>query len=157
MMFSPNKRRPPRPDRPTGKRLRKFTPENKRQIAAILIMTVLLLVIYYGCIALAGAFPGQLDYLVRGVMLVYMVAFAVLLIAYLLYNRAFVNKNVTVDMLPDEWDDEKKQAFVQANADRAQRSHWMLTLIIPFVVVFMVEAFYLFVWNGWLGNLVGQL
>lgn len=144
-------------DRPAGKKLRKFTPENKRQLAAIAIMTVLLLVIYYGSIALAGAYPRRLPYLVNAVMLIYMVAFAVLLVVYLIYNRAFVNKNVTVDMLPDEWDDEKKQAFVDGNIARAQKSRWMLTLIIPFVVVFMVEALYLFVWNGWLGRLLGQL
>lgn len=156
-MFSSGKRPTDRQDRPTGKKLRKFTPDQKRQMAAILIMTVLLLVIYYGCIMLANAYPQRLSYLVNGVMLVYMIAFAALLVIYLLYNRAFVNKDVTVDMLPDEWDDEKKQAFVDGNAERAKRSRWMLTLIIPFIVVFLVEAFYLFVWNGWLGRLLGQV
>lgn len=154
-MFSPNKT--PRPDRPSGKKIHTFTSENKQQLIAILLLTVVLLVIYYGSIALAEANPGRMPYLVQSVLGVYMIAFAVLLVSYLLYNRAFVNKNVTVDMLPDDWDDEKKQAFVDATAARAQKSRWMLTLIIPFVVVFMAEALYLFVWNGWLGQLVGQL
>ncbi len=155
-MFLPNKRPNDRLDRPSGKRLRKFTPENKRQMLAILIMTVLLLALYYGCIALATA-NRSLSFLVTAVMGLYMVVFAALLVSYLVYNRAFVNKNVTVDMLPDDWSDEKKQAFVEGNRARAQKSRWMLTLIIPFVVVFMVEALYLFVWNGWLGRLFGQI
>ena len=86
-------------------------------------------------------------------MIVYFVAFAALIVSYLLYNRAFVNKDVTVEMLPDEWSEEKKQAFVEGNRIRAEKSRWMVTLIIPFVVVFMCEALYLFVWDGLLSGL----
>ena len=103
-----------------------------------------LLIIYYGCIALGW---------VHAVMLVYFIAFAAIIITYLAYNRGFVNKDVTVDMLPDEWSEEKKQAFVEGNRIRAEKSRWMVAIIIPFVVVFMCEALYLFVWDGYLANL----
>ena len=86
------------------------------------------------------------------VLVAYMVAFAAVLLAYIIYNRGFVNKDVTEDMLPDSWSAEKKQAFVQAEKRRAEKSRWMLVLIIPFAVVFMAEALYLFVWDGWLGS-----
>ena len=55
-------------------------------------------------------------------------------------------------MLPDEWSEEKKQAFVEGNRIRAEKSRWMVMVIIPFLVVFMCEALYLFVWDGYLSN-----
>ena len=74
-------------------------------------------------------------------------------LGYVIYNRAFAYANVTYDMLPSDWSEEKKQEFVKANHDRAEKSRWMVTLIIPFVVVFMCEALYLFVWDAYLVNL----
>ena len=153
-MFSPNRNRSARPERKERKPL---SSEKKRQLIAVAIFTVVLLAIYYGSMSLAQQNPARFGFLVYGVMAIYMAAFAVLLVVYLCYNRAFVNKNVTEEMLPDEWDKEKKQAFVEGNRIRAEKSRWMLTLIIPFIVVFMVEAFYLFVWNGWLGNFFSRL
>ena len=57
-------------------------------------------------------------------------------------------------MLPPEWSEDKKLAFLEDNRNRAEKSRWMMVLIIPFIVVFMVEALYLFVWNGWLSRLL---
>ena len=86
---------------------------------------------------------------------VYCVAFAVILLVYLIYNRAFVNKDVTEDMLPMDWNADKRKAFVEDTRRRAEKSRWMLQLIIPFVVVFMAEALYLFVFDGYLAKLFG--
>lgn len=139
-MFSPSSKRPERM-RPPAKPV---SAQAKKRMIAVVLLTILLLVVYYGCIALGFVIP---------VMVVYMVAFAALLITYIAYNRGFVNKDVTVDMLPADWSEEKKQAFVDGNRIRAEKSRWMLTYIIPFIFVFMVEALYLFVWEGWMSNL----
>ena len=139
-MFLPNRNRPDRESKP-------LTPEAKKQFWTILVMSFALLAIYYG-------FPAIDPELTIPVMIVYMVAFAALLVAYLAYNRCFVNKDVTVDMLPDDWSEEKKAEFVAANRRRAEKSRWMLVLIIPLVIVFMAEALYLFVWEGWLSTLL---
>ena len=144
-MFSPNKKRPEllRKNDSGGKQSKPMTKEVKKRRWATVALTFILLFIYYGCIALGMA---------KAVMIAYFVAFAALIIAYLAYNRAFVNKDVTVEMLPDEWSDEKKQAFVDGNRLRAEKSRWMVMIIIPFVIVFMCEALYLFVWDGYLAN-----
>ena len=89
------------------------------------------------------------------IMTVYCLSFAVILITYLIYNRAFVNKDVTEDMLPMDWSPEKRKAFVEDTRRRAEKSRWVLMLIIPFVVTFMAEALYLFVWDGYLAKLFG--
>lgn len=139
-MLFPKQKRPTSPKKP-------MSPEAKKQFTIILVMSVILLVLYYGIMA---AFPYES--VTTSVMLAYMICFGVILVSYIAYNRGFVNKDVTVDMLPEDWSDEKKQAFVEGNRRRAEKSRWMLAIIIPFVVVFMVEALYLFVWDGWLSD-----
>ena len=145
-MFSPNKKLPELPGRNNreGKRSKPVTAETKKRLWTTVALTFIFLFIYYGCIALGQA---------KAVMIVYFVAFAALIIAYLAYNRAFINKDVTADMLPPEWSEEKKQAFMEDNRIRAEKSRWVVVIIIPFAVVFMCEALYLFVWDGYLSEL----
>lgn len=111
--------------------------EAKRNMIIILCLTVALAVIYYGCMTFEFGIY---------VMWAYMIIFAVLLISFIAYNRAFVNKNVTIDMLPPDWSEEKKAEFIRKNAEREKRSRWMLLLIIPFAFVFIIEVLYLFLW-----------
>lgn len=150
-MFSPNKKRPDlEKNGIPSKGQKSMDRETKRRLWATVALTLILFVIWYGCIAVGEA--RHSDTLVFGVMLAYFLVFAVVLIAYLAYNRGFVNKNVTVEMLPPDWSDEKKQAFIAANKERAEKSRWMLTVIIPFIIVFMCEALYLFVWDSYLSG-----
>ena len=140
-MFFPKSNRPQRPIRER----KPLSDETKKQFWAIIALTFVFLVIYYG----APVFLPELELVV---MVIYMVAFAAVLVGYIAYIRGFVNKDVTEDMLPDTWSQEKKTAFLEGEKRRAEKSRWMLVLIIPFAVVFMAEALYLFVWDGWLGN-----
>ena len=151
-MFNPNKS-PLLPQNDGGRDKnpnKSMTPEVKRRLWTTVILSAVLLTVWYGCMALGEATCN--DAFIYGVMIAYSVAFAALLMTYLAYNRAFVNKDVTVDMLPDEWSAEKKQSFVEENRRRAEKSRWMVTVIIPFVVVFLAEALYLFVWEGLLAD-----
>ncbi len=140
-MFFPKNNRPQHPQREK----KPLSDEAKKQFWSIIVLTVAFLTIYYGA-------PVILPELELVVMVIYMVAFAAVLVGYIAYNRGFVNKDVTEDMLPDTWSQEKKTAFLEGEKRRAEKSRWMLVLIIPFAVVFMAEALYLFVWNGWLGD-----
>ncbi len=147
-MFSPNRKRP---DLSAGEpKSKSMTREVKRRMGATVALAFILLIIWFGCIAIGDARHDPTP--AYAVMIVYFVAFAAVLITYLAYNRGFVNKDVTVDMLPDSWSPEKKQAFVDGNRARAERSRWMVTIIIPFAVVFLFEALYLFVWDGFFAS-----
>ena len=138
-MFTPNPKRTPE---------KTLSPAARRRLVIVLILTTLLLALYYGALALG---------LIREVMIVYFVAFGILLVGYLAYNRGFVNKDVTEDDLPADWPAEKKRAFVEGNHRRAEKSRWMVTLIIPFVLVFMAEALYLFVWDPYIKPFIDKL
>lgn len=146
-MKSKHNNRPAR--RPTESK--PVSPEAKRRLVVVLALSLFLLILYFSVQSMAedGTLPRAAGY---AIMILYMVSFAGLLIGYLLYNRAFVNKDVTVDMLPDDWSDEKKQDFVEGNRRRAEKSRWLLYLLIPFIFVFMAEALYLFLWMDNLEN-----
>ncbi len=149
-MFSPNRNslfsRNSGTDQPVSK-------ETKRRMTVTVALTAVAFVIWFGGIALAEYLQNlTIQYVI---MSVYCLSFAAILISYLLYNRAFVNKDVTEDMLPMDWSPEKRKAFVEDTRRRAEKSRWMLMLIIPFVVTFMAEALYLFVWDGYLAKLFG--
>lgn len=100
------------------------------------ILSVVLLAFYY--------FSLSFDFFPI-VMWGYMAALAALTLAYIIYNRGMSRNGVTVDMLPDEWSEEKKNDFVEDGKRRLHRSKWMLMLIIAFVITFAVEAVTLFV------------
>ena len=142
-MFSPNRKRPSFNRNGESKESKPLPKHFKMRLLVTVVLTFILLFLYYGCVAIGMA---------QAVMIAYFVVFAALIITYLAYNRGFVNKDVTVDMLPADWDEEKKQAFLEANRRRAERSRWMVMVIIPFVIVFMCEALYLFVWDAYLAN-----
>ena len=78
------------------------------------------------------------------VMFGYMIALAVLAFAYVIYNRAMSRKGITEDMLPVEWDIEKKREFIEDGKRRLDRSRWMLVCIIALIVTFVAEAVTLF-------------
>lgn len=109
------------------------------RIPAVVASSLCLLFIYYTCIGFGWAQP---------VMIIYMVIPAGLLIAYLIYNRGFVYKDVTADMLPAEWSEEKKTEILESSRTRAERSKWLLAVLIPFVLVLLADALYLYVWCG---------
>lgn len=149
-MFLPNRNRfDSRKDR-ENKPSAPLDRETKRRLWATVALSLLLLAGWYGCMAVGEATHNE--NLFFGVMIAYFLVFAVTFVAYLAYNRGFVNKNVTAEMLPADWSEEKKQSFLAAEKARAKKSRWMLTVIIPFIVVFMCEALYLFVWDSFLAD-----
>jgi hypothetical protein len=75
----------------------------------------------------------------------YMAALTVLVLVYIIYNRGFSRKGVTVDMLPDEWSEEQRLEFVESGKIRLERSKWLLVFIISLLFTFIVEAILLFV------------
>lgn len=75
----------------------------------------------------------------------YMVVFTLFLLAYVIYNRGFSRRNVTVEMLPDEWSEEKKEAFLADGRERMRKSKWMLLPIVAFGFTFAYDMIELFV------------
>ena len=83
---------------------------------------------YYCSMEISSRNP-KLYYFFPAVMFSYMAILTVLMLVYIIYNRGFSRKGVTVEMLPDEWSDEQKQSFIEDGELRIRRSKWMLVLM----------------------------
>lgn len=132
--------------RPTPSQKKELSPKTRQLAISLAINSIILLFVYYGAMGL------NVPVLSIIVTWGYMLVFGGFLVAYIAYNRAFTRKEMTLEMLPDDWSMEKKQEYLNDGKRRMEKSRWMLSVIIPFLVVFMAEALYLFVWTGWLEN-----
>ena len=108
--------------------------ENKKTALHLLVNTIVLAVLYY--LITYWGFPY--------IFFVYLAAGAILGIVYVVYNKGFVAKNATLDTLPDTMSVAEKQAFIEDGKRRFRASRWMLTLLLPIVLTFLIDMIYLF-------------
>ncbi len=87
-------------------------------------------------------------------LIVFTVVAAGFSFSYVIYNRGFSRRGVTAEMLPDEWSYEKKCEFIEDGKRRMEKSKWMLTVILPIIVVYAFELFNLFL-LPMIENLIG--
>ena len=74
-----------------------------------------------------------------------MVIFTLFLLTYVIYNRGFSRRNLTPEMLPDEWSAEEKEAFLESGRERMRKSKWMLVPICAFGFTFAYDMIELYV------------
>ena len=106
-------------------------------LAYLLINSVILIAIYF---ILTETFR------LLFVPYVYLGAGVALGLGYIIYNRGFVGKDATPDMLPDDMPLEKKEAFLEDCRRRLHKSRWVLTLILPILLAIGADLIYLFLW-----------
>lgn len=126
-----------------GKKTKKLNKQKLKYLLVTVALSTLLCVFYYSVMEISARNPG-LYYFFPVVMFIYMAALTVLSVVYVAYNRGFSRKGVTVDMLPADWSEEKKQAFVDSGRQRLERSKWLLVCIIALLFTFIAEAVVLF-------------
>ena len=73
------------------------------------------------------------------VLILYTAASSACIVAYLIYNRGFSRKNVTRDMLPDSWDEQKKTEFIEDGKRRIKKSKPLLIVILAFMFTYVME------------------
>lgn len=77
------------------------------------------------------------------IMWIYLILASCLFITIFILNRGMSSTQITADMLPDEWDDDKKAAYLDADKRRRIAKHLMIPLI-PLIFVFIYEIFELY-------------
>jgi len=124
-------------DKATAARERKKAAfsKNKKYLFPLLVNTVL----FYGVYAILSSTPAC-----EIVLWVYFALTLGFSIAYIVYNRGFSRKNLTLDMLPDTMSDAEKQAFIDDGNERLDKSKWMITIIFPLIMTFMIDIVVLF-------------
>ncbi len=119
---------------------RDISPETRKNISLLLVNTVVLTFIYFGSMAIDQPVLSLI------VTVGFWGGAAGFLIAYIIYNRAFTRRGVTVDMLPDSWSEEKKLEFVNNGQKRFEKSKWMICVIAPLMLPILLDAISLFTW-----------
>lgn len=111
-------------------------PEAKKTLLFLLANTLILLVLYFWI-------PAQFHF--AYMPHIYLLAGAVLALYYVIYNRGFTGRNVTPEMLPPTMSPVEKQKFIDESRERMQKSKWVLTVLIPLLIVFFVDMIILFI------------
>jgi len=105
----------------------------------------LALIVVINTIIIFGFYRLMLNfYYFEIVMGVYLALTAIAVFSYVIYNRGFTRRNLTPDMLPEEWSEEQKLAYISDGERRLKKSKWMLTIIFPLVLTFLFDCIELF-------------
>ena len=122
------------------KDFREISSDTKKRAAILIANTALLTFIYFGAMALNEPILSMI------VTFCFFGGFGGFLVAYLIYNRGFTRKDITVEMLPDHWSSEKKAKFIADGKTRQEKSKWVLSWIISLMIPIALDAIYLFTW-----------
>ena len=76
---------------------------------------------------------------------VYFILTAGLCFSYVIYNRGFSRMKLTPDMLPDSMSKEEKEAFIADGQQRIEKSKWMLTIIFPLLMTFILDILNMYI------------
>lgn len=105
---------------------------------------VLLAIVIVSSVIVYGTYRILIDRFYLSVLIAYMAVETIFILAYLIYNRGFSRKGVTREMLPDDWDEEKKDKFIASGEERLKKSRWMLVIILAFLFTFFAEIIELY-------------
>ena len=117
---------------------------SKKAIDSYAVGMLLVLVAVTAVVFAVYRFFLQTPYFVP-VFATYMVLSTVSVFGYVIYNRGFSRKGITVEMLPDSWSEEQKTEFIADGERRRMRSRWMLIPIFAFLFTFAVDMIELWV------------
>ncbi len=108
---------------------------NPKPLIVLAINTTIILGVYLAAMRL---------YYFEYTLAVYTILAAGFSIGYVVYNRGFSRRGITLDMLPDTMTPEEKAEFIADGERRMKKSKWMLTIILPFIFTFAYEFITLF-------------
>jgi uncharacterized membrane protein len=117
--------------------------EKLRYLLMLTVNTILFFFVYRVLISY-GELTGETFYAFLSMVLYLALLFGFGL-AYLIYNRFFYRHGIKREDLSAEWSEAQKDAFLSDAAQRMERSKWMLTIILPLLLTFLIDAFQLFI------------
>ena len=111
--------------------------KNRKYILPLILNTV----VFFG---LYSFLVNKTDYMMP-TLWVYFVLTAGFCFAYIIYNRGFSRMKLTPDMLPASMSAEEKSAYIADGAERLERSKWMLTIIFPLLMTFILDILNMYI------------
>ncbi len=113
-----------------------FSPASKRMV--VLIVNTLFFAVLYFVISKISYY-AQL-----AVCMTYLIGGGALGLWYVIYNRGFVTKGKTPEMLSSDIPYDERVAMIEDGRRRMERSRWALLIIFPILATFLLDMIYLF-------------
>lgn len=136
----------PFPKTPDHKEKKTVSASAKKHLMLLIINTLIFFSVYQ--VLLYCAESAENAYWSFLVMLLYFALLLGFTIAYLIYNRFLSRKGLRPEDLDPTWSEEKKAAFLADGEERLERSKWMMTIILPLILIFLFDAIDLFIIHG---------
>lgn len=92
-----------------------------------------------------GIFRVAIHFEFKYIYPIYLVSLTVFLVLFMFFNRGFSADMPTPEMLPDEWDSEKKTEYISGCQKGKARAKKVMIFIFPLILTFLIDAFCLFV------------
>ena len=105
----------------------------------------LLLILLLNTIVLATVYFAVAQYFAY-IPIVYLALSGVIAFGYILYNRGFSRRRVTPEQLPDRMTAEEKNEWIEDGNRRMRKSRWVLTILLPLLLTFLMDLLYLFLY-----------
>ena len=112
--------------------------KNKKYILPLIINTVAFFAVYSILVTLS-------ELVMMITLWVYFALTAGFCFTYVIYNRGFSRMKLTPDMLPDSMSREEKLAFIEDGRERIEKSKWMLTVIFPLLMTFILDILNMYI------------
>lgn len=107
---------------------------NARRLLAVLLCTIPAVAIYYGLPLIGFRYPHIL----------YIAAGGVLALCYVIYNRGFATRGREAKDLSSEIPLAEREAMIADGRRRAERSTWMLYILLPVLFTLLIDTVILF-------------
>lgn len=110
---------------------------DKRTVLANLLRLLILIATTLAAYTIYNVF---IDIYFYPIMISYMCITAVSVLAYVIYNRGFSRKGVTVEMLPDTMSDEEKNDFINDADLRLKKSRPLFIVVFAFSFTLIADV-----------------
>lgn len=95
-------------------------------------------------VVIFGIYQAGCMYEFKPIVPIYLGALTVLITAYLILNRGIDRDTPTPEMLPDDWDDQRKLKFIESDRVGKRRAKRLLIFIIPMILTLLIDIIYLY-------------
>lgn len=109
-------------------------PKAARRMLILFANTIGLVSLYYILPALGFFYMPHIYLAVGGALALW----------YIIYNRGFNTKGKTPDMLSDTLSREERVELIRAGEERFEKTRWVLLILLPLLLVFLIDTIYLF-------------
>lgn len=116
----------------------------KLRYSVILLLNTFLFYLSYRILLMLAEKAGK-PFLIALVLIFYSALLIGFVLIYLIYNRFLYRKNIKEEDLPDTMTWEEKAEFVADSDRRLKNSKWMMLIILPLVITFLIDTVDLFI------------